>query len=328
LILVVERVRLSIGTAIEFGLETGTSDPYFTTAFLMTYRDSKCESNCAFCPQARDSSSVSDRLSRISWPDYDIDEVIGAWPQRSQFRRVCIQTLCYASVVEDVVDIVRRLREVAQLPISVAIHPVDKDDLNRMRGAGVTNIGIALDASTPSLFEEIKGKRRATPYRWDRHVNALREALEVFGRGKVTTHLIIGLGETEKEAADVIQMMYGMGIGVGLFAFTSVRGTSLESSEPPSLSSYRRIQVVRHLTSKGVLRSKEIGTDDNGRLTIDIEHKSMLSALSSGEAFQVTGCEGCNRPYYNERPRGPMYNYPRPLNRKEVLAAIKETQLV
>jgi len=42
----------------------------------------------------------------------------------------------------------------------------------------------------------------------------------------------------------------------------------------------------------------------------------------------VTGCDGCNRPYYNERPRGPMYNYPRPLNKKEVLAAIQETQLV
>ena len=324
----VERVRLSIGTAIEFGLETGTPDPYFTTAFLMTYRDGKCESNCAFCPQARDSTSASDRLSRISWPDYDIDEVTGTWPDQSQFRRICVQTLCYASVVNDVVDIVRRLRKVTQLPISVAIHPGNREGLTKMREAGVTNIGIALDASTPSLFEEIKGERRATPYRWDRHVNALREALEVFGKARVTTHLIIGLGETEKEAADFIQLMYGMGIGVGLFAFTSIRGTSLESAEPPSLSSYRRIQVVRHLTSKGVLRSKEIGTDDNGRLTIDIEHKSILSALTSGEAFQVTGCEGCNRPYYNERPRGPLYNYPRPLNKKEVLAAIQETQLV
>lgn len=325
---VVERVRLSIGTAIEFGLETGTSNPYFTTAFLMTYRDGKCESNCAFCPQARDSSSASDRLSRISWPDYNINEVTRAWPERSQFRRVCIQTICYASVVDDVVDIVGRLRELTKLPISVAIHPVDRDDLNRLREAGVTNIGIALDASTPSLFEEIKGERRGTPYRWDRHVNALREALEVFGKGNVTTHLIIGLRETEKEAADFILLMYKMGIGVGLFAFTSIRGTSLERAEPPSLSSYRRIQVVRHLASKGGLSSKQIGKDDNGRLTIDIEHKSMTSALSSGEAFQVTGCEGCNRPYYNERPQGPMYNYPRPLNKKEILAAIQETQLV
>jgi biotin synthase len=230
--------------------------------------------------------------------------------------------------VEDVFDIVRRLRELTQLPISVAIHPVNKDDLNRMRRAGVTNIGIALDASTPSLFESIKGEMRATPYRWDRHVGALREALEIFGKGKVTTHLIIGLGETEKEAADFILLMYRMGISVGLFAFTSIRGTSLEGAEPPSLSSYRRIQVVRHLASKGRLSSKQIGTDDNGRLTIDVENESILGALSSGEAFQVTGCEGCNRPYYNERPRGPMYNYPRPLNTKEVLAAIRETELV
>ena len=28
------------------------------------------------------------------------------------------------------------------------------------------------------------------------------------------------------------------------------------------------------------------------------------------EAVLTSGCPGCNRPFYNERPRGPIYNYP------------------
>jgi len=324
---VVEKIRLSIGTAVQLGIETGNSDPFFTTAFLMTYQENKCESNCAFCPQARDSSSSSDRLSRISWPEYELKLVIDNWRPR-KFRRICIQTICYANVVNDVVDIVGELQKVTKLPISVSIHSIDKNDLLKLKDSGVSNIGIALDASTPILFEEIKGEKRDTTYRWHRHIRALEEALEIFGKGNVATHLIIGLGETEKEATEFIFQMEEMGIGIGLFAFTAIKGTSLEGRSSPDLSSYRRIQVIRHLVSKGLLSSEQISSDDEGRVSLDIKKASILKELSSGKAFQVTGCKGCNRPYYNERPRGPMYNYPRPLSKIEVIDAIKETHLV
>jgi biotin synthase-related radical SAM superfamily protein len=50
--------------------------------------------------------------------------------------------------------------------------------------------------------------------------------------------------------------------------------------------------------------------------------------LSSGAAFQTSGCKDCNRPYYNERPSGPLYNYPRPLSQEEIAEAIAATGLV
>jgi biotin synthase-related radical SAM superfamily protein len=324
----VERVRLSLGTAIQVGLESGDRDPNFTTAFLMTYRDGGCEANCAFCPQAQESTSASDRLSRISWPEYRLSELIDTWPPPGQFRRICVQTICYPDVVNDVVEIVGELRKVSKLPISVAIHPVSTDDMVRLKDIGTSNIGIALDASTPEIFEEIKGEHRGAEYRWRSHRQGLLDALEIFGEGRVTTHLIIGLGETEKEAADFIVEMYQMGISVGLFAFTNIKGTSLENRSPPDLSSYRRIQVVRQLVSQGLLASDQIRESEDGSISIKIEDDKIREALSSGVAFQVTGCKGCNRPFYNERPRGPMYNYPRRLTEEEVLRAIEETKLV
>ena len=39
----------------------------------------------------------------------------------------------------------------------------------------------------------------------------------------------------------------------------------------------------------------------------------------NGQAFQTSGCPGCNRPYYNERPGRTMFNYPRPLTPEESL---------
>nr|KXH72993.1 MAG: hypothetical protein AM325_08625 [Candidatus Thorarchaeota archaeon SMTZ1-45] len=323
-----ERVRLSLGTAIQIGLESGNQDPNFTTAFFMTFREEGCEANCAFCPQAQESTSTSDRLSRISWPDYYLKEVIQNWPALGQFRRICVQTICYPNVVEDVVEIVSELRKVSKLPISVAIHPIQPDDLIRLKKIGVSNIGIALDASTPELFDKIKGEHRGAAYRWETHRLGLKNALQIFGKGHVTTHLIVGLGETEKEAADFILEMYGIGISVGLFAFTNIKGTSLEDRPPPDLSSYRRIQAVRQLVSKGLLKSNQIRENEDGSVSLDMDSEMIWQTLSSGAAFQVTGCKGCNRPFYNERPRGPMYNYPRRLTEEEVLRAMKESNLV
>jgi biotin synthase-related radical SAM superfamily protein len=324
----VEVVRISLGTAIQIGLESGEKDPNFSTAFLMTSREGGCEANCAFCPQAQESTSASDRLSRISWPEYRLRDVIDHWPQADTFRRICIQTICYSDVVNDVSEIVQELRTVSKLPISVAIHPVSTEEMFKLKQVGVSNIGIALDASTPELFEAVKGRNRGKVYRWESHRVGLLDALKIFGDGNVTTHLIVGLGETEKEAADFICDMYELGISVGLFAFTNIKGTALEDRSPPNLSAYRRIQVVRHLVSKDLLTSAQIHETEDGSILLDIEENKIREALSSGAAFQVTGCKGCNRPFYNERPRGPMYNYPRQLTEDEVLQAINETNLV
>lgn len=325
---VIKKIRLSIGTAIQLGLETGTSDPFFSTAFLMTYWKGRCQANCAFCPQARDSTSASDRLSRISWPEYDFEKVIEKLSQVMGFKRICIQTINYPNVINETVYIAKRLRSVSKLPMSVAMHPIGIEDLRQLKDSGVSSIGIALDACTPSLFEEVKGEKRDSVYRWNKHLQGLEEALAIFGKGSVTTHLIIGLGETEKEAVDFIFSMYEMGITVGLFAFTSIKGTSLERNQAPNLSSYRRIQIARELISKGLLSREQIQERLNGEIALNINSDLVHELLSAGEAFQVTGCKGCNRPYYNERPGGPMYNYPRPLSEKEITSAIRESGLM
>ena len=324
----VEKVRLSIGTSVQLGLESGPRDPDFTTAFLMTYQDGKCEANCAFCPQARESSASSDRLSRISWPEFTLDSVIENWPTPGQFRRICVQTIYYPDVVGDAVEIVSRLRQITKLPISVAIHPISMIELEKLREAGVSNIGIAIDACTADLFGKIKGEKRDSKYRWENHNQALKDALAVFGKGRVTTHLIVGLGESEFEAAKFVVEMYQMDVSVGLFAFTNIKGTSLEDHPTPNLESYRRIQVVRHLVSRGELTLDQIAEDSEGQISLNVNPSILRQALSSGEAFQVTGCKGCNRPFYNERPRGPMYNYPRKLTVDEIQQAIEETELV
>ncbi|MFX1415554.1 MAG: radical SAM protein [Promethearchaeota archaeon] len=321
----VEKVRLSLGTAIQLGLEAGFLDSCFTTAFLMTYRDGKCDANCAFCPQARESTSSSDRLSRISWPEYSFDKVLESLDTIDTFQRYCIQSLNYPEAVEDVVNILKEIRLKTSLPVSVSIHPLDSSDIIRLRDTGATSIGVAFDACTPELFDTVKGKKRGGPYQWETHLKALQDALKIFGQGNVTTHLVIGLGETEKESADFILTMNEIGVSVGLFALTGVRGTKLEKEKPPQLSTYRRMQALRFLISHGYVTKREIAMDHEGALRVELDPSLLGVLLSSGEAFRTSGCRGCNRPFYNERPSGPMYNYPRPLTPEEAAEALAQT---
>ncbi|MCF2138135.1 MAG: radical SAM protein [Candidatus Thorarchaeota archaeon] len=324
----VEQVRLSLGTAIQMGLVDGTKDPDFTTAFFMTYYKGRCVANCAFCPQARESSSHSDLLARIAWPVYQFSDALDRLRTTEGFLRICIQCVNYPHFVDDVEFMVRRIREVSSVPLSAATGPVTRDEMHRLKDAGVDNIGIALDASSPELFSQIKGEGRRAPFHWDSHIASLKEALEIFGSGSVTTHLIIGLGESEGEALGFLKTMLDLGVSVGLFAFTPIRGTALEKRPQPPISTYRRVQVARYLLFNGLLPASKILIDDRGRITVDASPDWLRETLSSGAAFRTSGCVGCNRPYYNERPRGPLYNYHRPLEGVEVEEALEETELV
>ena len=267
-------------------------------------------------------------LSRIGWPEYKLENFIHHLQPGLNFRRACIQCLNYPTVVDDVEEILASVKTKVRLPVSICIHPVSMKEMKRLRKAGAQKIGIAVDACTPELFEKIKGAGRRGPYRWDNHLEAMQQALEVFGPGNVTTHLIVGLGETEAEAADFIIKMYEMGITVGLFAFTAIRGTALEEMSQPAIESYRRLQVLRYLVANKLVDREVVSADGTGKLELKTDAAWLRETLSSGEAFRVTGCSGCNRPYYNERPRGPMYNYPRPLSKDEVHKALAEAGFV
>jgi biotin synthase len=324
----VKKVRLSLGTAIQTGLVEGEPNPFFTTAFLMTYLEGRCSANCAFCPQARDSTSSSDRLSRISWPEFEFKSFLRIVPQAIGLQRICVQALKYPEVVDDVENMITQLRRVHDIPLSVCIHPITKSEMVRLRRAGATNIGISLDACTPGLFERVKGADRGSPYRWEIHMEALQDALGAFGEGNVTTHLIIGLGESESEAADFLLDMKDRGVSVGLFAFTSIRGTTMEGMRSPDLPSFRRLQVLRYLLATGRIERNQVQYSESGRLQLEMSQDVLRELLSSGEAFRTSGCLGCNRPYYNETPRGTIYSFAWPLSEHEVREAIDVTGLM
>lgn len=316
-----ELVRVSIGTAAILGLEERWLSAEPSTAYLMTYTEGRCTANCAFCPQARDSTASRDLLSRVLWPPYKTEEVLKGLRKTGskRLRRVCLQIINYPGFLDDVMELLGVIREATTHPISLDTPPIGVKALRKLQELGVERVCIPLDAATPKLFEDVKGGAVGGPYTWRGQMKTLERAIKVFGEGRVTTHLIIGLGETEREAVRLIQKLHDKGVTTALFAFTPIPGTRLERHPPPPLGAYRRIQVARHLIARGLTRFEEMAFNERSEIIdFGVKPERLKELLSNGEAFQTSGCPGCNRPYYNERPRGPLYNYPRPLRRDEI----------
>ena len=307
----IDIIRPSIGTAMLLGLRRGDLPVPPTTAYLMVGEG--CSNNCGFCTQARGASGSGDMLSRVSWPSFMTEEVIDALAGSRELgvARLCLQCLKDHTVVKDLPSLISEISRVSGLPISVSISIMDPGYLGSLRDSGADRIGIAVDAGSSELFDRIKGKGVGNPFDWNDVWRSLEDAVQVFGRGKVSTHLIIGMGESDRNVFDVMKRSREMGVLLSLFAYTPMKGTGLKAGPPP-LSRYRAMQFMRHCVSASEVI---VGFDfnDEGKLT---GIPTLLDDTPS-TAFMTRGCPDCNRPYYNERPRGPMYNFPMELIRKE-----------
>jgi len=260
-------------------------------------------------------------LSRISWPIFSVKNVLNGVKKAvkdGKIKRVCFQALNYPKVFIHLIALTNAIHQEIDVPISISCQPLNNENIRQLAEAGAERIGIPLDAATEELFDKIKGSATGGPYRWKKQFKLLHEAADIFGRGKVSTHLIVGLGETDKEMVELIQRCADMGVLPALFAFTPILGTSLQNKAQPSIQRYRRIQVARHLIVHEITRYENMGFDEKGRIRdFGVEEQALSQILGTGKPFLTSGCPNCNRPYYNEKPGGPLYNYPKNLTRKE-----------
>jgi biotin synthase len=323
-----DKIRVSVGSAIILELTKGLIIEKPSTVYLLTYLSGNCSANCSFCPQAKGSKGRADLLSRVTWPIFLTEEVISKTAKaygEERIRRVCVQALNYPTVFEEVLKLVTRIREDSEIPISLCCQPLNLETMEALRNAGVERICIPLDAATKEVFNRVKGRMVNGPYVWEKHLNTLKEALSVFGRGYVTTHLIVGLGEKDEEMLQMVQWCVDLGIHSSLFSFTPIQGTALEGREKTPLKHYRRIQIAHHLITGGEIRYEKIGFDKDGCiLDFSISQNQLKKTIRTGIPFITSGCPGCNRPYYNERPSGPLYNYPRRPFSEEIKKIEKE----
>ncbi len=310
----VDTIRLSLGSAVVLGLRQARMDARPTT--LYSILGENCQGACRFCAQARDSHADRKFLSRIAWPKFNLDHVLDRLPKAEGIRRICLQTLLSPGLPQRLVDVAQRFHEVSDLPISVCMNPTSPEWLPKLKAAGVERVGVGLDCATAGTFSQIK-----PGFSWEGYHTFLDGIVEVFGTGSV--HLIVGLGDSDEDIIRQIQAAHDRHCTVALFAFTPVRGARLDLPAP-DIGRYRAIQLARALITSN-RATIDAMTFANGQLqAINVEPAVIDRSLATGTPFRTSGCPNCNRPLYNERPGGAMYNYAAPLTEDERASAVQE----
>lgn len=333
-----EYVRLSLAAAMTLGFAPGV---FYRNArlrcinLLLTY-DEGCVANCSFCGLAREKRrKVGDKdFIRVAWKNYAMTDVVERLQDHPRYvERVCISMITHPKCKKDVLSLTGMIRQRTDLPVSLLISPtiLEREDLEAMKDAGADRIGVAIDCAEPELFDSLRGRKVKGPHRWEKYWDIYEQSISVFGKDMAGVHLIVGLGETEKQMAQVIGRSRDMGGLTHLFSFFPEKGSALEGHAQPPIGQYRRIQAARYLIDSDRTEFSKLTFNDQDQIVdFGLSRDELLETLGTGTAFETSGCPGasgktaCNRPYGNERPGPDIRNFPFSLDKTDLEKAVRE----
>ncbi|QJW48689.1 radical SAM protein [bacterium BFN5] len=230
--------KLSAGTVCVAGMKQLKTDVLPTTAYIML--GEKCLNNCRFCAQSRDSAARTNLLSRVTWPEIpeqEATEAIHTAFQAGRLKRACLQVVRTPQSWQVSLEALESLTSESSIPVCISSTIDSVEQARELIERGAERICIALDGATPEVFCQVKEGD------WTRRWELLSQCASEFS-GRASTHLMVGLGETEEEMVNTIADCVAQGITVGLFAFTPIRGTAWFDRQPPPIGQYRRVHLL------------------------------------------------------------------------------------
>jgi radical SAM protein (TIGR04043 family) len=128
------------------------------------------------------------------------------------------------------------IRAAVDIPIQAQCEPPGGDDgdqwFARMKAAGIDTLGMHLEVVTPDLRERIMPGKASVPI--SRYLESFEAAVDVFGRGQVSTYILAGLGDTREAILSICEKLVALGVYPFVVPFVPISGTPLEDHPAPS----------------------------------------------------------------------------------------------
>lgn len=312
-----EYMQISMAAAMTLGLVPGN---FYRNAklscinTLLTY-PSGCHATCAYCglQKARDMEFSKKNFIRVEWPTVKVDEIIERSKKVGHVERLCIAQITHPRSIRDTKEVLQKVQSELsdQIFVSLLINATGTryEDIEDYKKLGADTVTIALDCATPELFERIRGKTMRSPHKYEYFWKVLEWASYVMGDGHAGCHLVVGLGETEKEMIEVIQKVKDLGARTHLFSFWPEEGSLMEKEKPCPAPQYRRVQMARYLIDNDIARYEDMKFNEKDQvIDFGIDKDLFEEIFNSGRPFMTAGCRGkttevaCNRPFGDSSP--------------------------
>ena len=174
--------------------------------------DPRCMYGCAYCTSpllnpSEDKHLSTDRIMEM------LDESVSQY----EVKAVSLTSGVVGSVDDTVarfVDVIKAVRSrYPDMPIGVEPYVSSREHIEMLRSAGADEIKLNLESPNREVFA------KACPdLDYDGIWALLSDAVEVFGRGRVISNIIYGMGETDADLDVAMERMCRMGVLPGLRA--------------------------------------------------------------------------------------------------------------
>ena len=289
---------------------------------LLTYPEG-CRANCAYCGLARHREADRDyadrNFIRVDWPAVptdDIIEIVAKDPANSPFHRMCISMITHPRSDRDTVSVLKKWTDRIdpdELPVSILSNPttMTREDVVSLKDLGADIFTVALDAATPDIFDRTRGKGVQSPHKWDKYWEILMHAKDIFGAQKFGAHIIVGMGETERDTLNLIQRIVDLGGHSHMFCFFPEKGSLMDHLPATPRDQWRRVQLARYLIDYRGVRVDQMSFDNEHRINgYGVNASELNGIIDDGIAFRTSGCPGkiqddisaCDRPYGDSPP--------------------------
>jgi hypothetical protein len=152
-------------------------------------------------------------------------------------------------VVPEIVSVASSLAPLGMPLDAMLSPPTSRAPLERLREAGVSSVSINLEVSDPATA------KRIVPGKWrlgrDRYLRALRDAVGVFGAGRVRSLLVVGL-ESQEHTLDGVRDIAETGAFPTLSPFRPLPGSDLADDLAPSAEFLEQVYWEARETVRGL----------------------------------------------------------------------------
>lgn len=190
--------------------------------FFTLYRS--CFRGCLFCPLTYNNDSSYNTLERIikridNSPSPKSISITTSNPQSMTVDNITSE-LCY--FVENIKEHIGK-----EIPIGISLNSPSKDNLMDLKSCGVSEMRLNIEVASPKMARKIMPQK---PYY--NIIRSLENACEVFGKGKVSSNIIIGLGESEEEILKTVDLLAQIGTVATLYPFDPIEGIQTPFKRP------------------------------------------------------------------------------------------------
>jgi biotin synthase len=327
-----EYVQMSTAAAITLGVTGGRM--YRTSCtrclnLLLTYPEG-CRANCAYCGLARHREAERDyadrNFIRVDWPAVPLEQtidIVARDADQTPFHRMCISMITHPRSDQDTVTVLKKWTariDPKAIPVSILSNPttMTREDVERLHELGADIFTVALDAATPEIFDRTRGKGVQSPHSWQKYWEILMDARDIFGAQKFGAHIIVGMGETERDVLGLVQRLVDLGGHSHMFCFFPEKGSLMDHLPATPRDQWRRVQLARYLVDYKEGRVENMRFDDFGRVVdFGFPGEKLQDIINTGTPFRTSGCPGkfaedisaCDRPY-GDSPPSNIASYP------------------